>query len=170
MGLDYWCKQSCHTLLGFSTLRQLMPHALQMGVLCCWQLTQVALHLQERWLQGDTCLKGLLKALPIFEAANAVEAQEPAFKDLHELTLAAPERMPAAAMEDTFIAASMPGQRAALSCLGVEMLSHSTVIRCACTSSLPLLCRMLRCVLHAASPLDSHLVQVAKDSAAGKGQ
>ena len=71
----------------------------------------------------------LLKALPIFEAANAAGAAEPAFSNLHRLTLAAPTRMPAAALEDSFIAASSPGQRAALACLGVEMLNHSTVIR-----------------------------------------
>ena len=73
----------------------------------------------------------LLKALPIYEAANVTGAPEPVFKDLHELKLAAPERMPAAALEDSFAAAREPGQRAALACLGVEMLSHSTVIRCA---------------------------------------
>ena len=49
-----------------------------------------ALHLQERWLHGNTRLMELLKALPIFEAANAAGAAEPAFKDLRELTLAAP--------------------------------------------------------------------------------
>ena len=115
-------------------------------LLCCWQLTHIALLLQERWLQGDARLQGLLKALPIFEAANAADAQKPAFSDLHELTLAAPERMPAAALEDTFIAASIPGQRAALSCLGVEMLSHSTVIRYAAHPPCPSSAAVLRCL------------------------
>ena len=78
----------------------------------------------------------LLKALPLFEAANAAGAAEPAFKDLHQLKLAAPELMPAAALEDSFVLANAPGQRAALACLGVEMLSHSAVIRCARMSSL----------------------------------
>ena len=89
------------------------------------------MHLQERWLHGNTHLVVLLKALPVYEAANAAGAPEPVFKDLHELKLAAPERMPAAALEDSFVSGREPGQRAALACLGVEMLSHSMVIRCA---------------------------------------
>ncbi len=84
----------------------------------------------------------LLKALPIFEAANAAGAAELAFRNLQELMLAAPERMPAAALEDSFVEAKAPGQRAALTCLGVEMLSHSTVIRCALMLTGCLLCSL----------------------------
>lgn len=88
-----------------------------------------ALPLQERWLRGDTRLHTVLKGLPIFEAANAAGAAEPAFRDLHQCSLAAPQGMPAAALEDAFVTVSSAPERAALACLGVAMLSHSTVIR-----------------------------------------
>ena len=96
----------------------------------CANSIRFVLWLQERWLRGDTRHHSVLKALPIFEAANAVGAAEPVFADLHQCMLAAPLGMPTAALEDTFAAVSSPAQREALARLGVGTPNHSTVLRC----------------------------------------
>ena len=85
--------------------------------------------MQARWLRGDTQHQALLKNMPLFEAANAIGAAEPIFRDLHQCSLAAPDGMPTAALADSFVAVSSASQRSALACLGVEMLSHSIVVR-----------------------------------------
>ena len=99
------------------------------------------LWLQERWLRGDTRHHAVLKALPIFEAANAAGAAEPVFADLHQCMLAAPQGMPTAALEDSFVAVLSPAQREALALLGVGTPNHSTILRyekliCCCCLSL----------------------------------
>ena len=85
--------------------------------------------MQARWLRGDTERQALLKNMPLFEAANATGAAKPVFRDLHQCSLAAPDGMPTAALADCFVAVSLASQRSALACLGVEMLSHSIVVR-----------------------------------------
>ena len=107
----------------------------------CTNSTRYVLWLQERWLRGDTRHHAVLKALPIFEAASAAGAAEPVFADLHTCTLAAPLGMPTAALEDSFVAVSLPAQREALACLGMGTPNHSTILRfekvmrCCCLSS-----------------------------------
>lgn len=62
-------------------------------------LTCNDVHPQERSLRGGITQNAVLKALPIFEAANAAGAAEPIFTDLHQCTMAAPEGMPTAGDE-----------------------------------------------------------------------
>ena len=85
--------------------------------------------MQARWLRGDIQHRVVLKNMPLFMAANAVGAAKPVFRDLHQCSLAAPDGMPTAALADSFVAVSSASQRSALACLGVEMLSHSIVVR-----------------------------------------
>ncbi len=85
--------------------------------------------MQARWLRGDTQHQALLQNMPLFEAANATGAAEPVFRDLHQCSLAAPDGMPTAALADSFVAVPLASQRSAMACLGVEMLSHSIVVR-----------------------------------------
>ena len=85
--------------------------------------------MQARWLRGGTQHQALLKTMPLFEAANAIGAAKPIFRDLHQCSLAAPDGMPTAALADSFVAVTSASQRNALACLGVDMLSHSIVVR-----------------------------------------
>ena len=85
--------------------------------------------MQARWLRGDTQHQSLLKILPLFEAANATDTAKPVFRDLHQCNMAAPDGMPTAALPDIFVSVSSASQRSTLAGLGVEMLSHSLVVR-----------------------------------------
>lgn len=89
-------------------------------------------HTQERWLRGNPEHCNLLRALPIFlaaEASAATAAQPLHFMRLPATALMAPADMPCDALPDAFVAAGSDNERNALKHLGAKALTRCAVFR-----------------------------------------